>query len=240
MALPILHLCRFNFQTQDIRIAGSEIDGGASISGISEPTETDGGGYWLADFSNGNFGNRDEAGRQNTLAWRAMQQLFSGGRRLVTLFCDRWNQPVGPLNRVPHSDGTPFSDGELYASGGAAAQVTAVINGEAGGLNATIIEISFAGEKALLGGERFTHVHPTWLDRCYSIETLQTISGGYRIAFLPGIRGGIAVGDPLDFDNPRCVMRRTSQPSNALTQGIFAQNMSLQLVEDMRQPPASS
>jgi hypothetical protein len=44
------------------------------------------------------------------------------------------------------------------------------------------------------------------------------------------------VGDPLDFNDPRCVMRRVSQPSNAINLGIFAQNMSLQLVEDMRQP----
>jgi hypothetical protein len=55
-----------------------------------------------------------------------------------------------------------------------------------------------------------------------------------------GHPGGIAVGDPLDFNNPRCIMRRLSQPSNAINLGIFAQNMSLQLVEDMRQPVASS
>jgi hypothetical protein len=236
MALPVLHLCQFNFQTQDVRIVGSEIDGGTAISGISEPTQTDGGGYWLADYSNGNFGNRDEAGRKKTLAWRALMQLFSGGRRLAVRFCDRWNQPVNAARHIAHSDGTPFSDDTTYESSDAVATVTAVINGETDGLNATIIEFSFAAARPLIGGERFTHVHATWLDRCYQIETLSAIDDGYRVAFLPGIRGGIAVGDPLDFNDPRCVMRRVSQPSNAINLGIFAQNMSLQLVEDMRQP----
>lgn len=239
MPLPVLHLCQFAFQTQDVRIVGSEIDGGTSISGISEPTQTDGGGYWLADYSNGNFGDRDEAGRRNTLAWRAKQQLFNGGRQQVVLFCDRWHQPVQPVHRAPRI-GRFHPIDPLSLQPFSTSAVTSVINGEAGGLNATIIEISFVGEKPLIGGERFTYVHPTWLERCAQIESVETIDGGYRIAFLPGIRGGIAVGDALDFDNPRCVMRRLSQPSNALNMGVFAQNMSLQLVEDMRQPVASS
>jgi hypothetical protein len=54
--------------------------------------------------------------------------------------------------------------------------------------NATIIEFSFAAARPLIGGERFTHVHATWLDRCYQIETLSAIDDGYRVAFLPGIR----------------------------------------------------
>jgi hypothetical protein len=239
MSLPVLHLCRFAFQTQDVRIAGSEVDGGASISGISEPTQTDGGGYWLADYSNGNFGNRDNDGRETTLAWRATQQLFNGGRQQVVLFCDRWHQPVQPVHR-PRRAGRYHPLDPLSLQPFTVAAVTAVVNGEMDGLNATIIEITFTGEKPLIGGERFTYVHETWGERCAQIESIEEISGGYRIAFLPSIRGGIAAGQALDFDNPRCVMRRTSQPSNAITLGIFAQNMSLQLVEDMRQPASSS
>jgi hypothetical protein len=225
MALPVIHICQFHPKDQDIRVAGTEVDGGSSLSGISQPTQTDGGGYWMADFTNLSFGGRSEKDRADSLAWRAANAQFQGGGRAIVPFCDRWHQPVTGL--VGHG---PFTD-----SDGASASVRGVVNGEAGGLNCTILDISFVGEKPLLGGERFTHVHATWRDRCYEIGTAVEIGGGYRLTFLPGIRGGIAVGDALDFTNPRCVMRRISQPSNALSQGLFGSG-SLQLVEDMRQP----
>jgi len=234
-ALPVVHFCQFHPKDQDIRVVGSELDGGTSLSGISQPTQVDGGGYWMADISNMAFGGRSDARRQETLAWRACNSLFSGGGRAVVPFCDRWNQPVGPFHSVPHDDDTSFDDGALYGSPGASASVLNVVNGETDGLNCTILDIAIVSEKPLIAGERFTHVHATWLDRCYEIFSLTPITGGWRINIQPGIRGGIAVGDPLDFDNPRCVMRRVSAPTNAINMGIFG-SASIQLAEDMRQP----
>lgn len=235
--LRALHLCQFQFKTQDIRVVGSETDGGVSLSGISEPIQNDGGGFWQADWSDGNFGGAQTARRADTLAWRAVNAGLSGGQRVIARFCDRHHQPVFALATVLHSDDTPFDDGSEYASGGASATVLAVVNGQTGGLNCTILDIAITSERPLIGGERFTHVHPTWLDRAYEIASVEDIGGGKRIKFQPPVRGGIEVGDALDFDNVRCVMRRASQPTNALSMGLFS-TASIQMIEDMRPPVA--
>jgi hypothetical protein len=235
MALRVLHLCQFHFDNQDIRVVGSEVDGGTSLSGIQDVVETSGGGYWQGDWSDADFGGRSEDERAETLAWRAVNAGLSGGRRVVVPFCDRWHQPVLDRATVPHSDGTPFSDGTEYESGGATSTVLAVVNGQTGGLNCTILDIAITSERALIGGERFTYVHPTWLERCAEIGSVEDISGGKRISFHPPIRGGIDVGDALDFDDPRCVMRRVSEPTNALNMGLWS-SASITMVEDMRDP----
>lgn len=237
MALRTLHLCQFQFRSQDIRVVGSEVDGGTSLSGISEPIQNDGGGYWQADFSDGSFGGAQTARRADTLAWRALNAGLSGGQRAIVLYCDRHHQPVFALATVPHSDDTPFDDGSEYASSGATSTVIAVVNGQTGGLNCTILDIEITSERTLLAGEKFTHVHPTWLDRAYEIASVEDIDGGKRIKFQPPIRGGIEVGDPLDFDEVRCVMRRASQPTNAIAGGLYS-TASIQMVEDMRNPDA--
>lgn len=236
MALRILHLCQFHFETQDIRVVGSEVDGGTSLSGITDVVQTDGGGYWQADFGDADFGGRDEGERAETLAWRALNAGLAGGQAAVVRFCDRWHQPVGDLATVPHSDDASFSDESLYASAGATARVLAVVNGQLGGLNATILDIALASERPLIGGERFSYTGANgWGARAAEIASIEDIPGGKRITFQPPIRGGIAVGDPLDFDDPRCVMRRTSAPINALSMGLWS-SASISFVEDMRDP----
>lgn len=236
MALRVLHLCQFHFQTQDIRVVGSEVDGGTSLSGISDVVETSGGGYWQGDWSDADFGGRSDSERAETLAWRAANAGMAGGTQVVVPFCDRWHQPVLDQVRVPHSDGSPFSDDSLYASAGASAKVLAVVNGQTGGHNATILDIAITSERALIGGERFGYIGANgWAERAAEISSVEDIPGGKRIRFIPPIRGGIAVGDALDFDDPRCVMRRSSAPTNALSMGIWS-SASITMVEDMRDP----
>jgi hypothetical protein len=233
MALRILHLCQFHFENQDIRVVGSEVDGGTSISGITDIVQTDGGGYWQADFSDGDFGGRSEDERAETLAWRALNAGLAGGRAGILRFCDRHHQPVlgyeGPA-------GGRSNGGATFGPPGAAASVLRVANGQAGGLNATILEIEVTSERALIGGERFTYIGAGgWGDRAAEISAIEDIPGGKRITFQPPIRGGIAVGDALDFDDPRCVMRRTSAPTNGLSMGMWS-SASITFVEDMRDP----
>jgi hypothetical protein len=237
MALRVFHPCSFHFRDQDIRVVDNEIDGGTSIAGIAETVGVDGGGFWQADYTNADFGDRDEAGRRETLAWRAVNAGMSGGRPFIGLFCDRWNQPVGPLVTVPHSDGAPFSDGSEYVSPGAQSTVAAVVNGQTGGLNATILDIDIASEKPLIGGERFSYIGANgWSWRAAEIERVDPNDDGtIRVTFIPPIRGGIAVGDELDFDNIRCVMKRSSPATNALNMGIFG-SASITLVEYMVDP----
>lgn len=238
MAPRVFHPCQFNFADQDIRVDGSTISGGVSLSGYEDVIRNDGGGFWRADFTGGDFGDRDDAGRAATLAWRALNAGMLGGSvAVIVRFCDKLHQPVIGSASVPHSDDTPFSDDSLYQGSGANGRVLAVVNGQAGGNRATVLDISLTAGRDLIGGERFTHVHPEWGERAYEIYSVEPVTGGLRVTFQPPIRGGISVGDPLDFDDVRCLMRRVSQPSNPLNMGAFS-SASISFQEDMRPPVA--
>jgi len=235
MPARVLHLCKFNFADQDIRVVNAETDGGTSISGLSDRIQSDGGGFWQADFTNADFGGPADEDRAVVLAWRSIQAGLAGGVAAVVRFCDRHHQPVYGTYQAPRFQPPPLTDESEYVSIGAEASVIAVRNGQTGGLNATIMDIAIASERPLIGGERFTYIHPVWGERCAEIITVDAVAGGKRIQFQPPIRGGIAPGDALDFNDPRCRMVRISQPTNALNQGVWA-TASLTMVEDMRPP----
>lgn len=228
MALRLFHPCRFGFSDQDIRVDGSTVSGGVSLSGYEDVIRVDGGGFWRADFTGADFGDRDEEGRADTLAWRAINASMVGGSvSVIVEFCDRLHQPVLDAHRVGDAP---------YITPGAAASVLAVVNGQVGGNRATILNIAIVSERALIGGERFTYIGANgWGERVAEIAEVQDIPGGKRITISPPIRGGIALGSALDFDNVRCRMRRTSAPSNPLNMGTFS-TASISFQEDMRPP----
>lgn len=237
MTLRTVHLCPFGFRSSDPVVVGTEIDGGTSIAGYTDAVAIDNGGSWQWTLQNATFGGRGDDRRDTTLTWRALNAGLSRGRPAVFLICDRYHQPVGPLATVTHSDGSPFSDSSEYVSPGAEATVAAVLNGQTDGLNATMLNISIASEKPLIGGERFTYVHPDWGPRCAEIVAIYDNDDGTKqIEFQPPIRGGIAIGDPLDFDNPRCVMHRVSQPTNAIDPVSLQTTAQITLVEHMVDP----
>lgn len=238
MALRVFHPCQFHFGEQDIRVDGSTVSGGTSLSGFEDLIRTDGGGYWRADFTGSDFGDRDDDGRAETLAWRALNAGMQGGAIPVDVeFCDRLHQPVLAAAFVPHSDNTPFNDASLYRSSGADCSVVAVVNGQAGGLRCTILDIRLTSERPLIGGERFSYEGRSgWGMRAAEIYSLESRGGDVtRITFQPPIRGGIESGDALDFDSVRCRMRRISAPSNALSMGAFSSG-DISFQEDMRPP----
>lgn len=229
MALRVFHLCPYNFRSSDPVVIGSEVDGGTSLAGIQDTVAIDGGGSWQWTLSNATFGGRKAGDPEKTLSYRALNAALNGGQPAIFLFCDRLHQPVGPGISYPHDQPLTLDPG--------ASTVAAVINGQAGGLNATIIDVAFVGVKRLLPGMRFTHVHATWMDRCYEvIDVTDNSDGTIRVSFVPPIRGGIAAGDALDFDNPRCVMKRSSAPTNAIDPLTLQTTAQLTLVEYMVDP----
>ncbi|ARR53491.1 hypothetical protein HY78_08680 [Rhizorhabdus wittichii DC-6] len=214
--------CIFHFDDQDIRVEGQVVSSGPSLSGIEEPIATDGGGVVVADFMNGDLAEREEV-----LAWRAFAASLDGGAAQVLVhFGDRYHQPVGDPASVPHSDGTPFSDDEEYSSGGA----DYVTVGSAA-LRATRLTITGASVLPLIGGEWFSIAHPTWGWRAYNIVSIDSAT----IEFRPPLREAVSAGTRVEFDDPRCVMRRAQPTSNALNVGRYGAP-SISFVEDMRKP----
>jgi hypothetical protein len=229
MTLPLVHLCQFNPKSEDLRVVGSEIDGGTSLSGISDPIQTDGGGFWQFDSSDMSFGGRQQDRRDDTLDWRAITALFAGGRQVAVSLCDVAHAPINGLSRLPGTRGHATNTGSV-------ASVLAVVNGQTAGLNATILDIAITSERPLRHGMRFGYTGAGgWGPRAAEIlyQGVQPISGGFRVTFQPPIRGGIAAGAALDFNEPQLVMRRVSAPSNATSMGLFGSG-SIQLVESMK------
>jgi hypothetical protein len=223
MTLPVFHPCTFNFKDIDLRRVGSVTSGGTSLSGIDDPIETDGGGFWRIDLTNGM--TRD---RRTGLAWRALTEgMDNGSQGVIVLLCsERLFQPVGDLVTVDHSDGTPFDDDTPYTSSGADYSAAAPA-----ALRATTMTIAGASELPLIGGELFSVEHPQWGWRVYRVRRID----GDVISFLPPLREAVAATTALEFDTPRCQMRMASVASNPTNLGRFTA-CSLSMVEDMRKP----
>lgn len=224
MALRTFHPCAFQFRTTDIRRVGNTVDGGTSLSGFRDDIETTGGGFLQADFTNG-F-TRDKASGN---AWRALTDM-DGGEAVVVLLCsERLFQPLATFTRTPHSDATPFSDGSEYDSGSSGTYITAA----AAALRATSLTLGAGQAANLIGGELFAIEHLTWGWRAYRIRSIS----GDTITFRTPLREAVTAGTALEFDRPRCQMRKIGATSNSTEYGKFG-SCSISFGEDMR-PPAS-
>lgn len=228
---PVFDPARFNFDSQSIDIDGISTSGGTALSGITDYNQSDGGGFWRAEFSDGEIGGTSNADREDVLAWRSIVAQMKRGTRVVdVLFNDRWHQPV--LGIQAYTNPAPdLISSSLFRSGGAVGTVTSVVNGQSGGLRATIITADIRSERQLKGGERFTLLHSTWGPRAYQIATIED---GELISFIPPIRGGVAVGDSIDFDTIACRMQLVSA-TDSLSLGLYA-DPAASFVEYMRSP----
>jgi len=222
MALRDFYSGTFNFLDRNIRIEGSVVSGGMSLSGIDSPIRTDGGGFVVAEFSNGAL-----VDRQTNLAWRALTTGMDGGATPVVVhFCDRRHQPSGKRFTVPHDDETPFDDLAPYVSD--ASNMATV---EAADLRAVEITlVSITTEKPLLAGEWFSIQHPNWGWRAYNI----TYYDGETIGFRPPLREEIGPDTVIQLDEARCQMRIESVPGNPVS-GRLGQAQ-IRFIEDMRKP----
>lgn len=210
------HPCQFGFKDKDIRREGLTSSGGTSLSGYEDVIRTDGGGFVVAEFTNGTT-----RARQDTLAIRAALDAMDGGAVAVVVhFCDRLHQPIG--DQVSSTLGGH----DFYGSSGAAASTLAPA-----ALRATSLRMTIVSELPLLAGELFTIVHTNWGERAYRVVGID----GDTIQFRPPLREAIAAGTYLDFDDPRCRMRLSGTPNNPTNMGRF-QAVTARFVEDMRTP----
>ena len=208
---------RFAFDEQEIDIERRTVSGGMSVAGDEDVIETDGGGRWFAQFSNGPLMERE-----TTLAWRALTTLLgSGATPCIVPFCDLMHQPYGHEHEVPHSDGSPLGDGAEYEGGGPVASAVASAS-----LRATSLQITLSSAVPLIGGETFSINHPTRGWRAYRVTTVD----GDTITFRPPLREAVEAGEAIDFANPRCVMRVDGRPPQALSIGRYGE-ASIRFVE---------
>lgn len=220
----IFHPGTFGFTRQDVRVETAVTSGGRALSGFEDTMAPDGGGYVIAEYSDGTMIDA----RVNK-AWRALTTGLDGGAAsIVVRLCDTRHQPR-KTGSVPHSDDTPFSDEAEYAGvGTTAAAVGAAV------LRATSLTASFIGGEALEGGEWFSIAHALWGERAYNIMSVIPNGDNFDIEFRPPLREAIAAGTALNFDDPRCTMRGRAG-GNPLQGGRIG-TAAVLFVEDMRKP----
>lgn len=199
--------CQFGFFEMEADIERVTISGGTSLANVEDMISTDGGGRVFCEFADAELVDREKV-----LAWRAIKTMLDEGvTEIVVPFCDPRHQPVNtPIEGVPHSDGSPFGDDSLYASGGGNGEVAAPA-----ALRATSLTFTGTTEKPLIGGEWFSIQHPNKSHRAYRIGRI----AGSTLTFRPPLREAITAGEVINFRNPLCLMRVEGRPGNRLQLG---------------------
>ncbi|MNS00538.1 hypothetical protein D3C72_317980 [compost metagenome] len=177
------------------RLQNRVITGGMPVIGPARVSGIIGAGLWVCEMS-GIWLRKKEQIR----AARALDMILDGGLTpIVVGSCETAFAPwTKPSASVPHSDGSPFSDGAFYAGGAATGTVL-----EDAPLRATSLRIALPAGVALLGGEVFSIRHPAKNERRYGIARIS----GDRVTFRPELREAVPAGTTLHCHNPGCVMR---------------------------------
>lgn len=182
---------------------GGLISGGSPMA-FSEEQErsASGGGAWVATCSGIQL--LTEADQRT---WESLVLGWSmGDTKVVVPRCaGRLKARFAFANaRNTHSDGTPFSDGTLYA-GGVFGHLAAPV-----ALRDTTAQIILPPGAALLGGEPFTMVGAAKAERLYGVYRILAVdvpSNTYTVRFAKPAREAYPAGTEVDFGDPRCVMR---------------------------------
>lgn len=184
-------------------MSGSVVEGGRTFSNKPLVSNWNAGGFWTATYKNVLV-----YGREAILVAQALEVLLQGGSEPIAI--PRRPGPQAPgggiIEYVPHSDGTPFSDGTLYASGDGRARVA--IDAPR---NATTLVIDWFGSDPLIGGEDFsveTDAGPMMM-RIGMFLASEPITNGTRhtVYVAPPIGQPIAAGAEVNFQDPHCTMR---------------------------------
>lgn len=187
------------------RLAASTVSPGQSLAGSMQRGRLDGGGLWVASYTDIPLTTAD-----NVRAWRALEVICdSGSSPVIVSLCDKRHfpapvidgKPLYSYGTIPHSDGALFSDGSGYyqkvVDGFA---VSPVAEG------ATSMQIAFNSASELRGGEYFSVQHPNMNWHIYKIGPVDFDGVASTVSFLPPAREAFAALTELEFDRPRCIM----------------------------------
>jgi len=183
-----------------LALSGMVTTGGMSIGGISQTTNSTGGGFWTLQQTGIWVRTRDQV-----RAWRALEAILDGGvTGIIVPFCDRRFAPTSVTGIVPHSDGAFFFDDTGYESG-----ASAVTFDQDAALRATTVFLD-VGAIELQGGEHFT-VNHEGAPRLYRIaRVIEQVGDVAEVQIRPPLRAAVTAATDADFANPRCVMKLAS------------------------------
>lgn len=173
----------------NVRLEGFTTAGGRALNGDEQVVQSDA-GYVRATLIEVRCLTPERIRK-----WREIAARLGG--RAGTVSLPIWdNANAFDLARVPHSDGTPFSDLSLYLSGSSSWTMSAVA--AAGATQAAMV----GGPYDLSPGMWFQHGAALYL-----ISECWKIAGVWTVKFLPRLRAAAAIGDVVEFDRPRGTFR---------------------------------
>lgn len=188
-------------------LVASSRSGGRSASNIIYSTRVDGGGLWAWSFNDVPLRTRDQV-----RVWELLSAYLSFATRpIIVPLCNAAFQPWLVVDGqkllhhapVPHSDGSPFSDGTSY--------VTPTIDAEmasAAELRATTLEVRVKVGSGFRGGELFSINHDELGWRMYRVVQVEDVAGDVStVRIEPPLREDVTTGKRVEFDRPRCVMQ---------------------------------
>lgn len=198
----ILHwpCCTLRPQRIGINLVPFTRSGGRSLGGIEPAIRTDL-GFWAIDYQNVVMQAR------HADAWRTWNAIRTrlGGRSGLVVVCAKsglvapypGGRFVAPA-RVPHSDGTPFSDGTLYEQ-----DAISVVSVGMTMIGATVMKLRIINADDDLVGVRFSFDHAL-----YETGPAIDIDGDvWTVPVSPSVRADIPDGAELNFGSPTCLCR---------------------------------
>lgn len=188
MAADIVYdICILTPADISLDVVGSAIEGGRSLSGVTQSIDYSGGGFVAITYGGINLFTRAQAKEWNKLAG-----CLNGSVRTVDV--PLWADFVAARNASGVAAGAP---------GGIANPTLS-----AAALGATIVHASSPGGLIIEGGEWFSIQHPGVTDkRAYRVWKAVAAGGGFDLSIMPPLRAAIALGIEADFWRPICKMR---------------------------------
>lgn len=184
-------------------LTGGGLSGGRALSGIDTVVDMYGGPLVAMEFANIQLGNASPVNMRYMSLLGAI--LNRRTRSMLVPAPIGWIQPVaaptfvnqGALNGTLLLRPKPVDKADTLA-------VDAQVN--AGQVTVNL------GSRTLYGGEWFELVHATMLNRIYcvvSVDGTVTNADGTTlstVSIMPPLRDGSLTGDPVNWDNPKCLM----------------------------------
>lgn len=188
MAADIAYdLCKLTPASVTLDVVGSAVEGGRSLSGVTQSIDYSGGGFVAVTYAGINLFTPAQAKE-----WNRIAGCLNGSVRTVDL--PLWADIVAARNASGVAAGAP---------GGIANPTLA-----AAALGATTVHSSSPGGLIIEGGEWFSINHPGATDkRAYRVWKAVAAGGGWDLSIMPPLRAAIAAGIEADFWRPTCRMR---------------------------------
>jgi hypothetical protein len=204
-------------------LAPRSLAGPSSVSNVSQVVSSDA-GIWKARFSN--ILVRDRA---SVITHRAVAALLEGRLGTILVPLCRAYQPVpdgavedGLYDETEHDDDTLFDDDTGYIT-----TVIDVVASADAAVRASSMNVTVNNAGDILPGQHFSIG-----ERLYRVRTFDADTGD--MTFRPILREAVTAGDKLEFDDPVCRMRLTTDDAMdlELTLRRFAQP-TVQFIEDV-------